>query len=77
MDFNKLSKECFKVNHYGGPINFKLSELEVYGNLLDAGSKDVSTSYYRYLDLSVKSKTFDYIQIKMKRFWKLIWKNSN
>ena len=31
----------------------------VFGKLLDAGSKSLSSSYYRYLDLSrVKSKTF-------------------
>ncbi len=60
MDLNKLAIECFKGKSLWRTLcNIKISEFKVYGKLLDAGSKSLSSSYYRYLDLSgVKSTTF-------------------
>ena len=74
MNFNRLLRECLKGKSLWRTLcNFKLSEFEVYGNLLDAGSKDLSASYYRYLDLSkVKTKTFvDYYSNKNEKILKI------
>ena len=60
MDLNKLAIECFKGKSLWRTLcNIKISELNIYGDLLDAGSKNLSASYYRYLDTSkVKKTTF-------------------
>ena len=74
MDFNRLLRECLKGKSLWRTLcNFKLSEFEVSGNLLDAGSKDLSASYYRYLDLAkVKTKTFvDYYSNKNEKILKI------
>ena len=74
LDFYKLAIECFKGKSLWRTLsNFKFSELEVFGDLLDAGSKNISSSYYRYLDLSkVKSSSFvDYYSNKEDKILKI------
>ena len=74
LNFYKLAIECFKGKSLWRILsNFKLSEFKVFGDLLDAGSKDISSSYYRYLDSSkVKSFTFlDYYSNKNKEILKI------
>ena len=60
MNLNKLAIECLKGKSLWRTLcNIKLSEFKVYGELLDAGSKNLSSSYYRYLDTTqVKGITF-------------------
>ena len=74
LNFYKLGIECFKGKSLWRTLsNFKLSELKVFGDLLDAGSKDISSSYYRFLDSSkVKSYTFvDYYSNKNEEILKI------
>ena len=60
MNLNKLAIECLKGKSLWRTLcNIKLSKFKVYGELLDAGSKNLTASHYRYLDTSeVKVTTF-------------------
>ncbi len=60
MYLYKLAIECCKGKSLWRTLyNIKIADLKVYGDLLDAGSKNIIASYYRYLDISnIKSSTF-------------------